>query len=280
MFPIIQKPAGTLDPVCGMTVDPEHAAGSSVYQGRSYHFCSKGCAAKFQADPEKYLSPSRAPEPMPSATSAAEYTCPMHPEVRQSGPGACPKCGMALEPAAFDLSMTEETNPEYSSMSRRFWLSVPPSGILLALMYLGIHSPWLELALATPVVLWAGWPIFARGWASIVNRSLNMFTLIASGAGAAYFYSLAATIAPGIFPASLHEPSGHVATYFEPAAAIVTLVLLGQVLELRARAQTSSAIRSLLQLAPKTARRIRPDGADEDFPIERLAPGDRLRVRP
>ncbi len=280
MFPIIQKPAGTLDPVCGMTVDPEHAAGSSVYQGRTYHFCSKGCVAKFEANPEKFLHPAAAPQPMKAAPGPAEYTCPMHPEVRQMGPGACPKCGMALEPAHFDLAAAEESNPEYKDMLRRFWLSVPPAGILLALMFLGVHSPWVELVLATPVALWAGWPIFARGWASIVNRSLNMFTLIASGAGAAYFYSLAATIAPDIFPASLREPGGHIATYFEPAAVIVTLVLLGQVLELRARAQTSSAIRSLLQLAPKTARRIRPDGAEEDVPIEHLAPGDHLRVRP
>jgi Cu+-exporting ATPase len=279
MFPILQKSAGAIDPVCGMTVDPQNAAGSSVYQDKTYYFCSKGCVAKFEADPEKYLHPQAAPEPMQPVDAGTEYTCPMHPEVRQNGPGACPKCGMALEPVAFSMD-TEETNPEYSAMKLRFFLSLPPTAALLALMYLGRHWPWIEFALATPVVLWAGWPLFERGWASLVNRSLNMFTLIAMGTGAAYLYSVAATIAPGIFPASLRQHDGAVPVYFEAAAVIVCLVLLGQVLELRARSQTSSAIRALLRLAPKTARRIRPNGTEEDVPIEHVHPGHTLRVRP
>ena len=278
MFPILQKPAGSIDPVCGMTVDPQRAAGSSEYQGKTYHFCSKGCVAKFEADPEKYLHPGAKPEAMAPSPASAEYTCPMHPEVRQSGPGACPKCGMALEPVAFSLA-TEETNPEYTDMRRRFLLSLAPTAALLALMFLGIHQPWIELLLATPVVLWAGWPLLERGWASLVYRSLNMFTLIATGTLAAYVYSLVATLAPGIFPASMRTEA-HVPVYFESAAVITALVLLGQMLELRARQQTSSAIRALLQLAPKTARRIRPNGTEEDVPIEQVYPGHKLRVRP
>jgi Cu+-exporting ATPase len=282
MFPILQKPAGgALDPVCGMTVDPQRAAGSSTYQGKTYYFCSKGCVAKFEADPEKYLHPAAKPEPMEhtaAAASTAEYTCPMDPEVRQIGPGVCPKCGMALEPVAFSLD-TEEKNPEYDDMRRRFWLSLPLAAALLALMFFGVHQPWIEFALATPVVLWTGRPLFARGWASLVNRSLNMFTLIAIGTVTAYVYSAVATIAPGIFPESMRE-HGTVPVYFEASAVIVALVLLGQVLELRARSQTSSAIRSLLRLAPKTARRIGRNGAEEDVPIEQVHPGDRLRVRP
>ncbi len=278
MFPILQKPAGAVDPVCGMKVDPQHAAGSSEYQGKTYHFCSKGCVAKFEADPEKYLHPGARPEPMSRAPATVEYTCPMHPEVRQPGPGACPKCGMALEPTAFSLT-TQETNPELAAMRRRFLLSIPPTAALLVLMFTGIHQPWIEFALATPVVLWAGRPLLERGWASLVHRSLNMFTLIATGILAAWLYSLVATLAPGIFPASMRA-EGHVPVYFESAAVITALVLLGQVLELRARDQTSSAIRSLLQLAPKTARRIRPNGAEEDVPIEQVYPGHKLRVRP
>jgi Cu+-exporting ATPase len=281
MFPILQKPAGTLDPVCGMTVDPQHAAGSSLYQGKTYYFCSKGCVAKFEANPEKYLHPAAQPEPMAEpADASVEYTCPMHPEVRQVGPGSCPKCGMALEPAIFTIATVDEVNPEYVDMSRRFWLSAALTAPLLALMYLGVHARWIEFALATPVVLWAGWPLLERGWASIVNRSLNMFTLIAAGVGAAYLYSLVATLAPNIFPAAFREPNGDVAIYFEPAAVIVTLVLLGQVLELRARGQTSTAIKSLLGLAPKTARRILANGGEEDAPLEQIKIGDRLLVRP
>jgi len=274
MFPIVQKPAGAIDPVCGMTVDPSHAAGKSSYQGKDYHFCSQGCAAKFEADPEKYLEPVRA------QPDSAEYTCPMHPEIRKIGPGSCPKCGMALEPVTLTLSALDEVNPEYVDMRRRFWLTVGPTAALLALMYSTVHWQWLEAALATPVVLWAGWPIFHRAWDSLANRSLNMFTLIATGTGTAYLYSLAATLAPGIFPDSLDEHGLHVAVYFEPAAVIVTLVLLGQVLELRARSQTSSAIKGLLALAPKTARRIRLDGVEEDVPLDQLRIGDHLRVRP
>ena len=282
MFPILQKPAGALDPVCGMTVDPQRAAGSSSYQGKTYYFCSKGCVAKFEANPEKYLHPAAQPEPMEveAVTEGVEYTCPMHPEVRQIGPGSCPKCGMALEPATFTLTSVEEVNPEYVDMRRRFWISAALTAPLLALMYLGAHSRWVEFALATPVVLWAGWPLLERGWVSIVNRSLNMFTLIATGVGTAYLYSLLATLEPGVFPAAFRGHNGEVAIYFEPAAVIVTLVLLGQVLELRARGQTSSAIKSLLGLAPKTARRIRPNGGEEDVPLEQVQAGDRLLVRP
>jgi Cu+-exporting ATPase len=282
MFPILQKSAGALDPVCGMTVDPQHAAGSSVYQEKTYYFCSKGCVAKFEANPEKYLHPAAQPEPMEMAASstAVEYTCPMHPEVRQIGPGSCPKCGMALEPATFTLATIEEANPEYLDMRRRFWFGCALTAPLLALMVLGVHSPWIEFALATPVVLWAGWPLLERGWASVVHRSLNMFTLIATGVGAAYLYSTVATLAPRMFPASFRQHNGEVAVYFEPAAVIVTLVLLGQVLELRARSQTNTAIKALLGLAPKTARRIRPNGVEEDVALEQVRIGDRLRVRP
>ena len=258
-----------------MRVDPEHAAAKSTYQGQSYYFCSAGCRAKFDGDPEKYLHPGAQPEAM----HAVEYTCPMHPEVRQLGPGSCPKCGMALEPATFTAATLDEVNPEYVAMLRRFWFSFPLAAVLMATMYLGVHSRWLELAVATPVVLWGGWPILERGWVSIRTRSLNMFTLIALGSGTAYLYSVVATLAPGIFPPSFRE-HGMVAVYFEPAAVIIALVLLGQVLELRARGQTSSAIKSLLGLAPKTARRIQMDGTEADVPIEHVQVGDRLRVRP
>ena len=281
MFPILQKPpAGEKDPVCGMTVDPSQSAGSVTHQGQTYHFCSKGCVAKFESDPAKYLRPDARLEEMGAPASGVEYTCPMHPEVRQIGPGSCPKCGMALEPVSVDLAVSEEENAEYVDMRRRFWLSLPPTAMLLALMYAGHHWPWVELILSTPVVVWAGWPLFERGWASVVHRSLNMFTLIATGTGAAYAYSVVATIAPGVFPASMHEHGGEIATYFESAAVIVTLVLLGQVLELRARSQTSSAIRALLRLAPKTARRVGANGAEQDVPLDQVRVSDRLLVRP
>ncbi|HEY6391779.1 MAG TPA: heavy metal translocating P-type ATPase [Bryobacteraceae bacterium] len=280
MFPILQKQAGAIDPVCGMTVDPSHAAGKSSYQEKDYYFCSKGCLAKFESDPEKYLHPAAQPEPMTAQPHSAEYTCPMHPEVRKTGPGSCPKCGMALEPATATLSALDEVNPEYVDMRRRFWLSVFPTAALLILMYANLHQPWLEWILATPVVLWAGWPIFQRGWDSLARRSLNMFTLIATGTGTAYLYSVAGTLTPAIFPDSFRTHGGQVAVYFEPAAVIVTLVLLGQVLELRARGQTSSAIRGLLGLAPKNARRIRVDGTEEDVALDQLQIGDQLRVRP
>ncbi|MGP0074008.1 MAG: heavy metal translocating P-type ATPase [Bryobacteraceae bacterium] len=285
MLPILQnKPAGVRDPVCGMTVDPKRAAGSVAYQGQTYYFCSTGCAAKFQAAPEKYLKPEAAPQPMPQEAAGVEYTCPMHPQVRQIGPGSCPICGMALEPVSVTRDSVDEVNPEYQGMLRRFWLSVAPSAVLLGLMFAGAHWPWLELVLASPVVLWAGWPIFERAWASIVHRSPNMFTLIGTGAGTAYLYSLVATLAPGIFPESLRRHAGQMpgelALYFEPAAVIVCLVLLGQVLELRARSQTSSAIKALLKMAPETARRLRSDGNEEDIALDQVHPGDLLRVRP
>jgi len=280
MFPILQKPAGALDPVCGMTVDTQHAAGEVEYEGHKYYFCSKGCVAKFQADPEKYLHPSAKPESMDAAPAGTEYTCPMHPEIRQIGPGSCPKCGMALEPATFTAATLDEVNPEYVDMRRRFVISAPLAVTLIALMYAGVHWPSLELILATPAVIWAGWPLLQRGCESLVHRSPNMFTLIAVGTGAAYLYSVIATIAPGIFPDSFRSLHGEVAVYFEPAAAIVALVLLGQVLELRARSKTSAAIRALLGLAPKTARRIGPGGAEQDIPLDRVRIGDRLLVRP
>lgn len=293
MLPILQKTAGVRDPVCGMMVDPANAAGNAEYQGHTYYFCSKGCVAKFQANPEKYLHPEAVPEPMHAASpkparpeqtqataAGVEYTCPMDPEVRQIGPGSCPKCGMALEPVSITLESVDEVNPEYVDMRRRFWLSVGPAAVLLGLMFAGAHLPWLELVLASPVVLWAGWPIFARAWASVANRSLNMFTLIGTGAGVAYAYSVVATIAPSLFPESLRSHGGKLALYFEPAAVIVCLVLLGQVLELRARSQTSSAIKALLKLAPETAHRQSPNGSEEEVPLDRVNPGDLLRVRP
>jgi len=288
------------DPVCGMQVDPAKAAGTSQYQGQTYYFCSKGCKTKFDANPGRYLAapqahPHAAPMPLPppAASTAAdrrEHTCPMHPEVRQIGPGACPKCGMALEPVEVTL---DEQNPELEDMERRFRWSVGLSAPVLAVMMSEFlpgqplqhlvppaMMTWSQFLLATPVVLWGGWPFFVRGWASIVNRHLNMFTLIALGVGAAYVFSVVATLAPGLFPASFRTHGGQVGVYFEAAAVIVTLVLLGQVLELRARSRTSSAIRKLLGLTPTTARRIDDAGHETDVPLEHVHVGDRLRVRP
>ncbi len=277
---------GAEDPVCHMKVDPAHSAGSFTYQGVAYHFCSRHCLAKFQADPEKYLSGATAAEAMP----AGEYTCPMHPEVVQWGPGACPECGMALEPKIFTAE--EQPNPELEGMTRRFriclLLTAPLFVIAMAEMLPGgpwdefLHgrlNPWIQFALATPVVLWGGWPFFERGWASIKHRRPNMFTLIATGTGAAYAYSAFAVIAPDTLPDSFHTQGAQPAVYFEAAAVIVTLVLLGQVLELRARGQTGSAIRALMGLAPKMARRIEA-GVESDVPLEHVAVGDLLRVRP
>jgi Cu+-exporting ATPase len=278
MFPIVQNSAGVRDPVCGMRVEAARAAAKWTHLGETYYFCSAGCGAKFQADPDKYLHPDAQPEPMQS--EQAVYTCPMHPEVRHMGPGSCPKCGMALEPLTISAATLNQVNPEYTAMRRRFWVCFPLALALIAMMYLGAHSRWIEFALATPVVLWGGWPIFERGWASVAARSLNMFTLIALGAGTAYGYSVVAILAPGIFPASFREHGGAVAIYFEPAAVIVTLVLLGQMLELRARGETSSAIQSLLGLAPKTARRMDADGVEKDVALDHIHIGDRLRVRP
>ncbi|HYA05896.1 MAG TPA: heavy metal translocating P-type ATPase [Xanthobacteraceae bacterium] len=279
--------AAAIDPVCGMTVDAANTPHRHAYRDRAYYFCSAGCRSKFAADPEHYLKTTKAAAPMPKA---ALYTCPMHPEVRRLGPGSCPICGMALEP--FGAGEAAGRNPELIDMTRRLWigatLAVPTTilemgGHLSALNLYRYVSPqisvWLQLMMATPVVLWAGWPFFARGWASVRNRSLNMFSLIALGVGAAYLYSLAATFAPGLFPETLRQ-HGIVAVYYEAAAVITVLVLLGQVLELRARERTGSAIRALLHLAPKTARRIRGDGQDEVVPLEQVQIGDRLRVRP
>ena len=238
-----------------MQVDPSQAAGAHVYNGVTYHFCSAHCVKRFQGDPEKYLHPGAAKEAMP----AGEYTCPMHPEVVQMGPGACPLCGMALEPKEFSLDQEEDTT-ELDQMTDWFRLSALLTAPVFVLAMLELGYEWVQALLATPVVLWCGRVIFERGWASIVNRSLNMFTLIAVGTGVAYGYSLFAVVAPGMIPAELRGHGGRPPVYFEAAAVIMTLVLLGQVLELRARRQTSSAIRALLGLAPKTARRIEADG--------------------
>ena len=318
--------ATQIDPVCGMTVDPATAAGSHEHKGQTYYFCSTHCLHKFQADPEAVLHP--APTPQPSAPAGTKYICPMDPEVVADKPGACPKCGMALEPElpiapltkieytcpmhpeivrdepgscpicgmALEprtVTLEEAPNPELADMSRRFWwsaaLSLPV--FLLAMSEMIPGQPvqhalaprlinWIQFLLATPVVLWGGWPFFQRGWASVVNRSPNMFTLIAIGTGAAYLFSVFALFFPGVFPASFRGHGGEVAVYFEAAAVITALVLLGQVLELRARSQTSSAIKMLLGLAPKTARILRGDGREEDIVLDQVQPGDLLRVRP
>src|SRR5499433_36502 len=333
-----------IDPICGMKVEPSKAAGNQVYDGQTYFFCSHHCLAKFKENPEKFLnSPANGqaahghehgPEhvaPHAVQTDRAKnitYVCPMDPEVRKTQPGPCPKCGMALEPAALSapsikteyvcpmhpeivrpapgfcpicgmaleprtVTLEEEANPELIDMTQRFWvgvvLSVPIALLAMSDMIFGqpmqqIVSPqllnWLQLVLATPVVLWCGWPFFQRGWASIINRSLNMFTLIAIGVGTAYVYSVVATFFPYLFPTSFRGHSGEVGVYFDAAAVITTLVLLGQVLELRARSKTSKAIKALLRLAPKTARLMRDDGTEVDLPLEQVKPGDRLRVRP
>jgi len=282
------------DPVCGMNVIPTEAAGEHEYRGETYYFCSLGCVEKFRANPGRYLQPKETAPPKGAAAKPEgqfEYTCPMHPEVRQMGPGSCLKCGMALEPR--EGTGEEEVNGEQVNMNRRFWISLFLTGPILFLamsemipsqpvqhLFQGGLLTWIQLALATPVVLWGGWPFFQRGWASIINRSLNMFTLIAIGTGTAYFYSVVASLFPDIFPESFRGHSGEVSVYFEAASVITTLVLLGQVLELRARSQTSSAIKALLRLAPKTARMLRDDGTEEDIPLDHVKPGNRLRVRP
>jgi len=268
------------DPVCGMSVEPSAPKGGSYeYRGQTYYFCNQRCREKFRGDPETYLArrkvaPAEA-APQPAAESGI-YTCPMHPEVRQQGPGACPDCGMDLEPAA--VTAAEEVSPELRAMTRRFWVSAVLTAPVLVLGMLEM-TRWVQLLLATPVVVWGGAPFFARGWLSIVNRRLNMFTLIAIGTGTAYTYSVVATLAPGIFPESFRQ-AGTVHVYFEAAAVITSLVLFGQMLELRARSRTTSAIRDLLGLAPNTARLLREDGSEEDVPLERVNVGDRLRVRP
>jgi Cu+-exporting ATPase len=308
-----------------MTISPDDAVGHLDHKGQTYYFCSQSCLDQFRATPEAFLGERPAATPSTHADMQREYTCPMDPEVRQKGPGACPKCGMALEPVDFaPVTKTEwtcpmhpevvrdepgscpicgmaleprtvtleEKNPELEDMTRRFrWSAVITAPILAFMVSEFLPGQplqrvvphgwlnWIQLVLATPVVLWGGWPFFVRGWASVVNRHLNMFTLIALGVGAAYAYSVVATLAPGLFPDSFRM-MGEVAVYFEPAAVIVVLVLLGQVLELRARSQTSTAIRNLLGLAPKTARRVEPDGTERDVPLEDVLVGNRLRVRP
>jgi Cu+-exporting ATPase len=346
MMDDLSKPATVVkDPVCGMSVNPSTAKHRLEHAGKPYYFCCGHCAEKFKADPEKYLTQSMPPRsadlvtlgmpamrpaaaavkpstakpgnyvcpmcpqvreskpgPCPScgmaldaevplATTRTEYTCPMHPEIIRPAPGSCPICGMALEPRT--VTLTQEENPELRDMTRRFWISLALTAPLLAIamadMFPGLpveHAlpsgwqlSWVELILATPVVLWGGWPFFQRGWKSVVNRSTNMFTLIAMGTGVAYLFSLIATVFPRIFPASFGGMNGAPPVYFEAAAAIVTLVLLGQVLELRARSRTGAAIRALLDLSPKTARIVR-DGTERDIPLDQVKPGDRLRVRP
>ena len=274
------------DPVCGMTVDPATAKYHAEHDGAAYHFCSAGCQAKFVAEPAKYLTP-REPAPKP-ATSGLVYTCPMHPQIRQIGPGNCPICGMALEPV--EAGHETGPSPELIDMTRRLWIGAALA-VPLVILEMGAHvlgldryvsprlSVWIQFVLATPVVLWAGFPFFARAWASLRNRSLNMFSLIGLGVGASYLYSLAATFVAGLFPQTLRH-DGVVAVYYEASAVITVLVLLGQVLELRARERTGSAIRALLNLAPKTARRVRADGKDEEVALEQVKIGDWLRIRP
>jgi len=282
MRDLTQRPAIAIDPVCGMTVEPDSAHGME-YEGQRYGFCSAKCLAKFAADPQGYLAP---PPPAAADIPAGEYTCPMHPEVRQIGPGTCPKCGMALEPVLPELKPDEE-NAEYRDFRRRFWASLPLTAVVVVLAMTGHRFDWLdpaarswvELLLSAPIVLWAGGPFFVRGWQSLVHRSPNMWTLIGLGTGAAFVYSVIAVLAPGLFPASFMA-HGRIGVYFEAAAVIISLTLLGQMLELRARSQTSAAIRSLLGLAPKTARRINTDGSEEDVPLARVHVGDTLRVRP
>ena len=302
-----KKGEALIDPVCGMTVDPESAAGSFKHRSQTYYFCSRHCLEKFRKDPDAFLAKPQATTPQPvgiqrvrslpdensqiSSAPGSSYTCPMHPEVVRDAPGSCPICGMALEPRT--ASLEQEENPELREMSLRFWVSVTLSVPLLliamsefipgldleSLMPMRVWG-WIEMALATPVVLWGAWPFFVRGWQSLVNRRLNMFTLIALGVSVAYVFSVVARLFPDLFPVSFRDQSGEVPVYFEAAAVITTLVLLGQVLELRARSRTGAAIKALLGLAPKTARRIREDGQDEDVSLDQVKRGDRLRVRP
>ena len=279
------------DPVCGMTVNPATSKHRYDYRGQGFYYCCAGCRSKFEADPAKYLDKTK-PQvgtPRTDIPEGAIYTCPMHPQIRQVGPGSCPICGMALEPEV--ASLEAAPNPELADMTRRLWI-----GLVLAapvvVLEMGGHlvgghgfidqtlSNWIQFVFATPVVLWAGWPFFVRGWQSILTRNLNMFTLIAMGTGVAFIYSVVATIAPQNFPPTFRGHDGAVSVYFEAAAVITVLVLLGQVLELRAREATSGAIKALLRLAPKTARRIGEDGGDHEVEIDSLKVGDRLRVRP
>ena len=272
------------DPVCKMTVTKQ-SPHQHAHAGQIYYFCSAGCQTKFMADPQRYLLPQQAavaPETF-TAVAGTVYTCPMHPEIRQDQPGHCPKCGMSLEPLM--PSMEDDENPELKDFSRRFWWTLPLTVVVTALAMFGhllgwlamATQSWVELALSLPIVLWAGWPFFVRGWQSVVNRSPNMWTLIGLGTSAAFIYSVVATVAPEVFPPSF-VAMGRVAVYFEAAAVIISLTLLGQMLELKARSQTSAAIKSLLGLAPKTARRILPDGSEEDVQLTHVHEGDLLRV--
>ena len=265
------------DPVCGMSVDPRTTPYRQQHAGRPYFFCSAGCQSKFSDNPTKYLARSELTAP-PAAPEGTIYTCPMHPQIRQVGPGFCPICGMALEPDL--VTAASGPNPDLADMTRRFWLGLVLTLPVLILEmgghFANLHmiigpqwSNWLQFLFATPVVLWAGWPFFVRGWQSLLTRNLNMFTLIAMGTGVAWLYSVIAVLLPDIFPPAFRGPDGTVAVYFEAAAVITVLVLLGQVLELRARDQTSGAIRALLDLAPKTARRIRADGQEEEVAARR-----------
>lgn len=285
---VTEQPDTAVDPICGMTVTlpSKH---HYDHEGDHYHFCCAGCCTKFAGDPAYYLRGDHRRAPT-AAEAASTHTCPMHPEIVQEGPGDCPKCGMALEPVT--VSLDDAENPELTDMTRRFWVSAVLSlPILLLAMGEMFGLPvsrlasvreltWAQLAFAVPVVLWGGWPFFTRGWQSLITRNLNMFTLIALGAGVAFIYSVVATLTPGIFPASFQGAGGEVAVYFEAAAVIITLVLLGQVMELRARHRTGAAIRELLGLAPKTARRILADGSEADVALEDIEVGDQLRVRP
>jgi P-type Cu+ transporter len=279
------------DPVCGMKVSVGTAKWSAEYGGETFYFCGQSCQKKFVANPSAWVGPKASAQHLGAVgavRTGGEYTCPMHPEIVRDGPGSCPICGMALEPRT--ITAEDTGNPELVSMIRRLWVGAILTLPLLIIMVVDampghrlMNGPllgWIEFALATPVVLWGGWPFFQRGWSSVVHRSLNMFTLIAIGAGAAYLYSVVAVVAPGIFPASFRDMSGGPGLYFEAAAVIVVLVLLGQVLELRARSQTSGAIKALLGLAPKTARRIAADGAELDVALDEIQVGDLIRVRP
>jgi P-type Cu+ transporter len=298
VLPVFKEETPEKDPVCGMTVDPKRAAATVEHNGKTYYFCSARCGERFRAAPEKYLAaPGTAGmERVPAGASAStradakgiRYTCPMHPEIVQIGPGTCPKCGMALEPMDFVAGGEEEADPEYESMRKRLWvgtaLSVPLLALAMISDFVGLRldpstKNWIELLLATPVVLWGGWPFFQRFWSSLVQRSPNMFTLIGLGTGAAYLYSVAATLLPQWFPAPFRDMHGGVAVYFEAAAVITTLVLLGQVLELRARRQTSGAIRQLLNLTPQSAHLVDGD-TERNVPLDVVTQGNLLRVRP
>jgi P-type Cu+ transporter len=271
------------DPVCGMKVGANPAK-EIQHEGETYHFCSTKCMDKFRAAPQQYTGDAK-PAPMSPAPEGTIYTCPMHPEIRQPEPGNCPICGMTLEPML--PSLNEQENPELVDFKRRFWWTLPLTVIVTVLAMAGHRifeagppgQSWIEFVLSTPVVLWAGWPFFTRGVQSIRNRSPNMWTLIGLGVAAAYGYSVIATAAPGLFPQTF-AMHGRIGVYYEAAAAIISLTLLGQILELRARSQTSAAIKSLLGLAPKTARRINADGTEEDIPLTHVHVGDALRVRP